>query len=187
MRTSLRHLLLGTGAAGIVLAGAIGAPAATAADTTVTFNVPTGDLVISAQPTANLATVSNVVAGVTLSGSLGAVSITDTRNVTLGWSVTATAGTFTQQTDADGDPVDPTGAPTIPGAAATITGPASTTTAQNVATFVPGSTVAGTGVIAVATSVVGNNTASFAPTMSVLVPVNTPAGGYSGTVTTTAA
>ena len=186
MRTSLRTLLLGTGAAGLLLAGGIGAPGAGAADTTVTFNVPTGDLVISAQPTANLATVSNVVAGVTLSGSLGDISIVDTRNVTLGWSVSATAGTFTQQTDADGDPVAPAGAPTIPGAAATITGPAATTSATNVATFVPGATVAGTGVIAVATSLVGNNTASFAPAMSVVVPVNTPAGGYSGIVTTTA-
>ena len=186
MRTSLRHLLLGTGAAGLLLAGGIGAPGATAADTTVTFNVPTGDLVLTAQPSASLATVSSTVAGTTISGSLGAISVTDTRNVTLGWAVTATAGAFTQQTDAEGDPVAPGDAASIPGAAATITGPAATTAATNVATFVPGATVAGTGVIAVATSLVGSNTASFAPDMTVVVPVDTPAGGYSGVVTTTA-
>ena len=180
MRTSLRHLLLGTGAAGLLLAGGIGAPSAHADSTLTTFDVPAGRVSIDAADSATLSSVTNtVVAGMVVSGSLGGVTVTDTRNVTLGWTATAAAGDFTQQ-DGPGDAALTGPADTIPGAAATITSPATADSVDGLAVFVPGVLPGNIG----GATTTGNNAITFTPSVSIAVPADTAPGTYTGTVTT---
>lgn len=145
---------------------------ASAADTATTFGLTGGSLAMTVQPTAALTGAATGVEGMVISGTLGAVSVTDARGGTTLWNVSAASSVFTGTN-------------------------LSTSTAVNYTAGV----VAETGIIVVAdgavttltevpapvvspTSLSGNNAASWNPTLAITMPAGALAGAYSGTVTT---
>jgi hypothetical protein len=141
--------------------------------TEVTVVVPAGGVTINAGADTSISDVTQSVGGTTVvSGLLSQVSVTDTRNLAIGWVTSVDVGDFTGPADA-----------TIAGASASVA-VTSADTSQGLAVekgFV-GATAVGSGVVATAVAL-GNNSAAFTPSLSVVVPVGTAAGSYTGTVT----
>ncbi len=140
------------------------------ADTTdVTFALAAGALAVSAQATAPLGAKGS--SGTTsVSGSLGNTLITDNRGGTAGWSAKAATGTFT-----DG----PTSASAVSynsGMPASTGIVVATSAGETTLTAVAAQVVAGT-------AVMGNNTATWNPTLTVTLPASSTAGSYAGTIT----
>lgn len=157
-------------AAALLAASALPATAA-AGDTTTTFALTGGALSVSVQPTATLG--SGPSGSASVNGQLGAVQVTDARGSKIAWSASATSTTFT---DGAGGTVS-TGVSYNAGTVTTtgtITVPASSATSL---TAVPAAVVA-------PTSIRGNNTATWNPTLTVSLPSNSLAGTYTGTVNT---
>lgn len=153
------------------------APAAHAADTTTTFSLSAGALNVTAP--ASAAITDGAAGNTDVSGSLGTVQVTDERGGIIGWVASASSGSFT------GDQ------PTTPTVIANtevdyLSGTA--TASSGVVTPVPGSAVTpaamGSPVTAFSgTVVLGNNSVSWAPTVTVNLPSDALAGAYSGTIT----
>ncbi|HZJ06301.1 MAG TPA: hypothetical protein VFD59_12620 [Nocardioidaceae bacterium] len=141
------------------------------ADTTdVTFALSGGALAVSAQPTTALGNKGS--SGTTsVSGSLGDTVLTDNRGGTLGWSVGAATGAFTDGT------TTASAVSYAPPATPTSTGIVVATGTTQALTAVPAQVMAGT-------LVVGNNTATWNPTLTVTLPASSTAGSYAGTITT---
>lgn len=165
-----RGRAVGTVIAGALLSVAALAPAAQAAVTTATFTLTGGALSISAQASAAL---TNAAAGAaSLSGSLGGVTVTDSRGSTAGWTSSVTSTSFT-------------------GTGLSVIAPGSVSYAPGLATFtgvvtpVPGlgGSMAASQTAVAGTVAVGNNTASWTPSITVTLPSNALAGAYSGTIT----
>jgi hypothetical protein len=150
------------------------APAAHAADTVTTFSLTAGLLSVTAPEDAALADAATGAAS--LSGSLGTVQVTDARGSTAGWGATAASTSFT----GSGLSVIPNGEVNYAsGAATAFTG---------VVTPVPGNLGLATDMDPAVTAfsgtvAVGNNSVSWAPTLTVDLPANALAGDYSGTIT----
>ncbi len=146
------------------------APAAHAADTTTTFSLTAGALSVSAPATAALA---NAATGATsLSGSLGTTQVTDARGGTAGWVTTAASDGFAGPSTA------------IANSAVAYTGGLATTSGVVTALSTAVAAAMTTPVTAMSgTVVVGNNTASWNPTIGVTLPSNALAGAYSGIIT----
>lgn len=164
----------------VVAAVALGllqvAPAS--ADTTaITFAIGTGGLAIdNAETAVNLGTGSNTALGSLVSGSLGNVTVTDTRLLSVGWVASGSTTDFTHSNGTD----------TIPAALATISQGAAIVSGTNLTELIPPllpPTGAG-GVMGTAVTV-GPNSATFAPGISILAPLTAPAGTYTGVFTST--
>lgn len=142
-------------------------------DTTVTFAVTTGALSMSAPVTADL---GSGAPGTTISGALGPVVVTDDRALlSAAWSATASATDFTTGSG--------TAAETIPATDVSYAPGAITTTGFVTATGTD-ITLSGSAQIVVAgTGIVGDNTASWDPAISVAVPAAAVGGVYTGTLT----
>lgn len=183
MRT---RLTLVAGTAMLGLAGSVlGAAPANAQD--VTFTLAAGGLSI-AQPTAAAAlTASGALSGLTgttVAGSLGTTKVTDDRAGIVGWTSKITGTTaFTNGAGKTSIPVTAAKA-YVPGVV-TVTG----TVVATAGTYLDAATgLALTNApqtLVTATAVVGNNTATFAPSLSVAVPGDATAGDYTGAVTQT--
>lgn len=149
----------------------------------VTFTLSGGSLSIAepADATLTAGALSGLV-GTSFTGSLGTTTVTDTRGGTAGWSTT-----IAQTTPfSDGTTTIPAAnvkawvaAPIVPTGVATVT--AGTYLSQLTGLALTGSPQ--TFVSAVA--VIGNNTASFAPSIAVTVPADATAGTYTGVITQT--
>jgi len=162
--------------AALAAAWMVAAPAgaAFAADTTTTFTVSGGALGISAPTSAGLGT--GAAAG-TLTAQLGAVTATDTRGALgAGWTAAAASTVFASSV---------TGAASI--TTATYSSGIATTTGT--ALFLQGQTttpaaLSSTAVTAYSASAsVGNNSATWNPTIVVSIPAQAIAGTYTGTIT----
>ena len=142
-------------------------------DTTVTFTVTSGDLTMTAPDTVDL---GSGAPGTTISGALGAVTVTDDRALLAAtWTVTASASDWTTG--------DATPAETIPATDASYDPGSITTTGTATDTGTP-ITLSDTAAPVVAeTDGVGDNTASWDPTISVAVPAPAVGGAYTGTLT----
>ena len=147
------------------------APAAQAAETEAPFSLTGGEMSISAPPTAAL--VNGVAGDASVTGSLGETTVTDDRGSDLGW-VASRASTVFSGPGAD-----------ILASAVTYTPGAVTGTTTGVVTPVAGAT----GVMTTpqtafsGTLAVGNNEASWTPTISVALPANALVGEFTGTIT----
>jgi hypothetical protein len=143
------------------------------AATTVTFSVTIGALTITAPATVNL---GSGVPGGRINGSLGTVTVTDTRALlAAAWTATASSTDWTTGThttaetipagDVTYDPgsVAPTGTITITSAPITLSNAAQT--------------------VVTGTAGVGNNTAAWNPALQVTVPSAAVGGAYSATLT----
>ena len=158
------------GAAG-VLTFAAPAFADTGTTTPVTVLVTGGALGISA-PAASVAlgTAPGSASSQTVTGSLGPVVVTDLRAGIAGWVATAGSSAFTGPTALLGS-----AAAYAPGTAV-VTGTA-TVTATNLASMItPGTTQT-------ATAVLGVNTATWNPSITVTLPAGAQAGTYGATIT----
>jgi hypothetical protein len=139
-------------------------------DTTATFTLSGGSLDVTPSLNAGLTNGTPGVASV--SGSLGALGVSDSRGSIAGWVVSAASSTFV-----DGAGSVSTGVSYDSGDATAATGNV-TIASQGLTSITTGAPVA-TGTLAS-----GNNTASFTPTLTVALPASALAGDYSGTVTT---
>lgn len=184
MQTSMiSKLRVGAGAAlaiAVALVVASGG-SANAADSTVTFNVTTGALAVTV-PAATL--LGSAAPGTPISAQLGPVTVTDARALlTPTWAATVTSSAFTTGGG--------TGPETIPTTDVSYwSGPATASAPGTGETFVPGQLTAGDAV-ALSTSPtamsltagVGDNSATWDPTLVVTPPTSAVGGLYSGTVT----
>jgi hypothetical protein len=158
------------------LVGAFGAPASaettgTPADTSTTFSLTGGDLTLSVVASATLTDEASVVAANVITGTLGAVSVTDARGGTTGWVASAASSTFTGSGLSVSDGV-------------TYTNGTVTETGTNTVAAVTGLSITSVQPVATATAVSGYNTASWNPTLNVSMPAGALTGAYTGTVTT---
>jgi hypothetical protein len=165
----MRKLLILTGAlATLVAATALPAGSATPA----TFELTSGTLGISA-PTGSVSLGSQVAAtsSSTISGSLGVVTVSDQRGGATSWTASVISTAFTPPSG----PADP--ASNVSYAAGAITASATVTP-----TAVPAPNLTGVSTVVTGAST-GISSASWNPTLSVLVPANFAPGLYSATIT----
>jgi hypothetical protein len=154
--------------------GAVTALPGGAADTPASFTLTGGLLSISA-PTGNVSLGTQVAStsASTISGHLGVVTVTDQRGGATTWVASVIVTAFT-----------PTTGPAVTAiAAVNVSYSAGTVTQSGVTTVQPVTTdLTGVSPVVNGTST-GISTASWNPTISVLVPANAAPGVYSATIT----
>jgi hypothetical protein len=157
-----------------MLAAATAPPVA--AGTPTSFTLTAGALSISA-PTGAVSLGSQVAStgSTTISGSLGLVTVSDQRGGPTTWTASVISGAFTPPAG----PADP--ASNVSYAAGTITA-----SAFVVAIAVAAPDLTGVSPVVTGTST-GISTASWNPTISVVVPANMAPGVYSATITSSVA
>ena len=179
----LRRRLFATvaiGASGALLGLAAPAGAATTGATTTTFTLTAGVLAITAPASTNLGSAATGTSSLT--AALGSVTITDGRGALLGsWTGSVSSSDFTTGAATANETITKANASYWSGAATATTG---------VGTFTAGQANAGAAqalgtskTAYSATSVIGNNTVAWNPTLIVSIPSAAVAGTYSGTVT----
>lgn len=169
-----KHSALGIAAAAALGVVAVTAAPAAAAETDITFEVTGGALSISAPESVDLGTGSS--GADTGADSLGTVAVADQRaGLNVSWTATAAATDFTNSTVTEAAPVE-----------AAVEYDAGTVTTSGTVQAVPSpaGTVGNTpATVVTATLIVGANTASWNPTVSVTLPLDAVAGSYTGTIT----
>jgi hypothetical protein len=163
-----KFLLVATMAEALTVAAA----PPTGAATTATFTLTAGALSISA-PTGIVSLGSQVAStGVsTISGSLGVVTVTDQRGGTTVWTASVISTAFT-----------PTAGPADPASNVSYGAGVVAVTPTVVATVLAASDLTGVTTVVTGAST-GISTASWSPTISVVVPANYAPGVYSATIT----
>jgi hypothetical protein len=149
---------------------------ADAAATTTTFVLAAGTLSISAPATSNLGNPSVTAGASSFSGQLGSVSVSDTRgNLVSAWTATVSTTSFTTGGATSNE--------TVTGA--NISYASGTLTTSGVGTFTgqPGATLGTSKTAASLAAGVGNNSASWNPTLTFTLLSSQVAGTYTGTVT----
>lgn len=148
------------------------APSGSDPDTTVTFTVTSGALSLSAPVTANL---GSGAPGSAISGALGNVTVTDNRALlAASWTTTVSSTSFVTGGG--------TAPETIPASDATYA-PGTVTTTGTITATPSSITLSGTAQTVVAgTAGVGDNTATWNPTMAVSAPAAAVGGTYTGTI-----
>jgi hypothetical protein len=175
---------IAVGTVALAVAGSVLA-AAPANAQNVTFTLAGGALSVS-EPSADAALTPAAglagLTGTTASGSLGSTVVTDNRAGIAGWTSKITGTTaFTN------------GNTTIPVTAAKAFVPGVVSTTGTVLATAGTYLSAATGLaltssaqtLVTATAVVGNNTATFNPSLSITIPGDATAGAYTGVVTQT--
>jgi hypothetical protein len=148
-------------------------PAAADPDTTVTFTVSSGALSLTAPDTVDLGTNAP---GTTITGGVGPVTVTDDRALlAAAWIATAASSDWTTGAA--------TPAETIPAGDVGYDPGAITTTGTITATGTPITLAADPQPVVTGTAGVGDNTATWDPTLSVAVPAGAVVGTYTGTLT----
>jgi len=176
-----KRLVVGTLAAAAVTVPLLGSGGAQAQS--VTFTLTSGSLAIAEPGAATLtAGALSGLTGTSFTGSLGNTTVTDTRGGITGWATTIAQTTAFS----DGTTTIPAGnvkawvaAPIVPTGVATVT-------SGLYLTQLTGLTLTGIGQTFVsATAVLGNNSATFNPSIAVTVPNDATAGTYTGVITQT--
>ncbi|MGB9378552.1 MAG: hypothetical protein WCB04_13680, partial [Mycobacteriales bacterium] len=166
-------------ASAIAVVSAAAPASAAPGDTTTTFAVTGGALSISVPATVSL---GSGAAGSTISGQLGAVTVSDLRGAVLAaWTASVSSTDFTTGTATTAETV-------LKASIAYWSGPATTTTGAGVAT--PGQatstssqTMASSRTAFSKSAGSGNNTASWDPGIVVTVGSGNLTGTYTGTIT----
>ncbi len=167
-KASARLLLIGSTCTALAAVAVLPA----GADTTASFTLTAGALSISA-PTGSVSLGSQVAAtgSSTISGPLGIVTVSDQRGGPTSWTVSVISTAFTPTPG----PADP--ASNVSYATGTITSSALVTATAVAALNLTGVSTVVTGVST------GISTASWNPTISVVVPANFAPGVYVATIT----
>ena len=142
------------------------------AGTGTTFTVTGGTIAISQPGSVDLGSSAASVTGQTVSKALGAVTVTDSRGGVVGWTAQVVSTAFTSP-----------GATSVPASAVSAGLALPTVTGIAVVTPLPATNMSAPSTVETATAVVGANTASWDPTITVAVPAGAVAGTYSGTIT----
>jgi hypothetical protein len=153
------------------------APAGGDPDTSVTFTVGTGALTMTAPDAATLATGTGQ-PGTTISGLVGTTVVTDNRaSLAATWTVTVSATDFTTGTGTTPE--------TIPATDATYTAGAFFTTGTITVTATPATLTLSNAAVPdiFGTAGVGDNSATWNPTIAVAIPLAAVTGLYTGTLT----
>jgi hypothetical protein len=146
----------------------------------VTFSLTAGLLTISDPANKALGSISTGTASLT--NTLGAVSVTDNRGALNGtWTATVASTDFTTGAAATEETIAKAQVDYWSGAATSFTGTAVLVPGQLL--VVNKQALSASRTAYSATAVIGNNTASWTPTVVVNVPAQAVAGTYSGTIT----
>ena len=185
MKTLRAGLTALVGATMLLVALPVAAGAATTGTTTTTFTLNGGALSITAPgTTVNLGSAS-VGAG-TITAQLGTVSVNDARGLLNGsWTSTVSASHFTTGGGTAAETIGATNVSYWSGAATATSGVGTLLGSQltsGLAVAINAAQTAFTG-----GSLVGNNSASWDPTMVITIPAAAVVGTYTGTVTHTVA
>lgn len=164
-----KPLVLGAAVTALIAGSAL---PASAAETGTTFSLSGGQLVLSVQATATLTDAPSGTTAIT--GSLGAVSVTDERGGTANWNVSGASTAFT------GAKVGGSSSTAVSYTGGVVTETGTITVADGTAETLTGIAVS----VVAPTSLSGNNTATWTPTLAVTMPAGALADSYSGTVTT---
>ena len=170
-----KSLLVGAAAATLAVGTALPAAAGTTGTTATTFTLTSGGLSINVPSAANLG--SAAVDSGTITGQLGAVTVTDDRSgLATSWTVTASSSDFTTGGSTAAETIDSDQINYAPGSPTAETGSA---------TFTPGTAgpLYPARTAFYASNIIGNNSATWDPTLTVAVPAQAISGTYSGTVT----
>jgi hypothetical protein len=160
---------------------AFNSPAASTPGTSVTFTVSGTGIGITAP--AGPVALSNPSIGGTATGSLGVVEVTDNQGLDGGgWTATASTTPFTTGGGDAAETIPVTDVGYDPGTAADVTTTGTVTIATTDITIAGGG-LTGDPTVVAATDITGDNTASWNPVISVLVPSTAVIGDYSGTIT----
>ena len=181
----MRKQLVALTIAGTALAGMFTAPAAHAEDTTTTFVLSAaGNLSISVPASKELSAGTATNAG-TLSAQLGAVSVSDQRGALVAnWTASVTSSDFTTGAGTAAEKIVKANVAYASGAATATAGTGVFTPGQlTTAVALPLSSSQ----TAFAAAAVGNNSATWNPTVIVTIPSSAVVGTYSGTITHSAA
>jgi hypothetical protein len=142
-------------------------------DTTITFAVTSGLLTMTAPATADL---GSGAPGTTITGAVGTTAVTDNRALLHAtWTATASSTDFTTGTGTGNETIAATDARYTPGTVTTtgtITATPLTITLSHTAQPIVDGTAG-----------VGDNSASWDPTIAVAVPAQAVVGTYTGTLT----
>ena len=168
----ISHLLLATATGVLALGFAV---PASAAPTTATLTITGGALAITVPTTSvSLGTRQNTVGGGTISGVLGVVQVSDGRSAAAGsgWVASVISSAFT-----------PPAGPAIAASAVSYT--AGTITKVGTAVYIANDPPDLTGVspAVTASAITGDNSATWSPTITVLIPGGMAAGTYTATIT----
>jgi hypothetical protein len=186
--TSMRTLRAGLTAlvsATLLLVALPGVAGAATTGTTITFTLTGGSLSITAPgSTVNLGSVS--VAAGSVTGQLGTITINDGRGLLHGgWTGTVSSSHFTTGGQTAAEPVAATNVAYWSGAATATLG---LTTLEGIQLTPRAAVAINTARTAfTAGSLVGDNSASWNPTLIVTIPAAAVVGTYTGTVTHTVA
>ena len=167
-KTSARFLLIGSTLAALAAVAVLPA----GADTTATFTLTAGALSISA-PTGSVSLGSQVasISATTISGSLGSVTVSDQRGGATSWTASVISTAFTPPAG----PADP--ASNVSYGAGVITASATVTATALVAANLTGVSPVVSGVST------GISSASWNPSITIVIPANFAPGVYSATIT----
>ena len=168
-------LTMPAASAAVTSTAAVNAPAPGPGDpdTTVTFAVTSGALTMTAPAAADL---GSGAPGTDITGEVGTTTVTDDRALlSASWNATASSTDFTTAGGTTPEIIPATDVDYAPGTI-TTTGGITATPHDITLDHEPQLVVAGT-------AGVGNNTASWNPTLTVHVPVQAVTGTYTGTLT----
>jgi hypothetical protein len=180
MNKRIRSAILALTAAGLtVTAFTFGATTASAG-TVTTFTLTGGALSISAPSTASLGTGS---AGSTLSASLGSVTVSDSRGLVVAtWTATASTTAFTTGGGTPAETIAASNVSYASGLATAQTGLSVVLLPGQLTTLLAAPMTSPVTAFSL-TAGVGNNSASWNPTILVNAPASAVAGTYTGTIT----
>jgi hypothetical protein len=162
------HAIAGSGTSTTTpAAGASGDP-----DTTMTFSVGSGELTMTAPAAADF---GSGLPGATLRGPLGTVEVFDNRAADdESWTATASETNFVNATNH---------ADTIPASAASYDPGNITTTGTITVTGFPITLSNGAQTVVTGADGTGDNTATWDPEITIVLPSSAVVGGYTGTLT----
>lgn len=181
----MRKQLAALAIAGAAIAGVVVAPDAKAApaDTSTSFTLTGGALSVSAPAAATLTGAATNVLATTVSGQLGATTVTDARGALVAsWTASVDGTDFTTGTG-DVEPAELVADENIDywsGLATATTGTVVATGGQATGLLAEDMSASRTAMAGVG---VGNNSATWNPTLVVNVPAGNVAGTYTGTIT----
>ena len=157
-----------------------------AAGTPVSFDLAAGTLSIS-QPstTASFGTAPASATGTSVSGHVGATTVTDTRGSLAGWTVTISSSDFS---DGANHTIPATNAKAyiLPADGPTVSSGIAVPT-TNYVSAATGLTLANTGQTFVTATATGSNVVTYNPSVTVTIPSTAIAGTYTATLTQTVA
>lgn len=172
-------LVTATALAATGLLTALAGPASAAGDTVTTFTITGAANGLSVSSPGTASAIGTAAAGASsLSGSLGAITVTDTRAaLTATWTAKVSATDFTTGGGSANE--------TVQKSAITYSSGVGTAQLGQVGAMVPSLNVslAGTGGTAATWAGVGNNTVTWTPTLTFSLLASQVAGTYTGTIT----